>query len=124
MSESTVLNFNYSDSFILSSILIYKYRLQKVCIKLIIFEICLIHILLLIQINKFRKMLINDSNDSNHSSTLSVLVVSSFTKKEERKRQRQQAKQSQSSTKYCSVRKRIILCFVYKSIRGFMVKYE
>ena len=43
---------------------------------------------LLIQIHKFRKILIifiNDSSDSNQS-TFAVLVVDAFTKKEERKR--------------------------------------
>ena len=52
MSESTVLKFKYSDSFVLSTTLIYKYEHNKyeyneydynVDIELIPFEICLIH---------------------------------------------------------------------------------
>ena len=65
---------------------------HNVNIKLIIFEICLIHTF--IQIHRFRKILINDSNESNHSSKFIDLVVAAFTKKEESKRQRQQAKQT------------------------------
>ena len=37
---------------------------------------------LLIQIHKFRKILIIHINDSNHSSVYTVLVVAAFTKKE------------------------------------------
>ena len=45
---------------------------------------------LLIQILRFRKILINNSNNSNHSSKFTVLVVAALTQK----RPRQQAKQT------------------------------
>ena len=56
-------------------------------VKLIIFEMCLIHTKVII-------ILINGSSDSNPLSTFTVLVVAALTKREARKRQRQEAKQA------------------------------
>ena len=89
----------YSDSFVLSTILIYKYRLQWVCV-----QRChqthsnrVSYAWLLIQIYKFRKIIKILINDSNNSSKFTVLVVVAFTKKkEERKRQKLQAKLTQN----------------------------
>ena len=86
MNESTVLKFNYTDSFLHTTTLTvcndYEYE-YNVAIKLITFKICLIHSV--IQSHKFGKILINDSIDSYRSWKFIVLVY----KKEERKRQRQ-----------------------------------
>ena len=65
---------------------------------------------LLIQINRFRKILINDSNDSNHSQKFTVLVVTAFTKKKKEKKTKAASKaEIQPSTEYCSICTRIIL---------------
>ena len=77
-----------------------------------------VDIILLLQIHKFRKILIILIIDSNHSSTFTVLVVAAFTKKEEKKKNTKTARKASTkpSTEYCSVNMiRIILisCFVY-----------
>ena len=100
-SALTVLKFNYSDSFVLTTTLIYTVQVAKSInttltsnsyhSKYVWF------IWLLIQFHKFRKILIiliNVSSGSKYSSTFTVLVVVAFTKEEERKRQRQQAKET------------------------------
>ena len=84
VNESTVLKFNYSDSFVFTTTLIYKYKLQWVWVQ----HWHQTHNVRNI-FDKFRKVLINDSNDSNHSLKFIVLaVIVAFTIKEKRKRQR------------------------------------
>ena len=107
MSESRVLKFNYSDSFVFSSVLIYTLRLQWVRLQCwqqthsirYMFDS-------LIQIHKFRKLLIiliNASSVSNHSSTFTFSVnVLHFTKKEEEENgQRQSKKKNSKSYRLC-----------------------
>ena len=89
INESTILKFNHSDSFVLTTTLIYKneyneyeYNVDIEHSKYVWF-ICL-----LMQIHTFRKILlilINDSSDSNHSLKITVFVVVAFTKKKEEK---------------------------------------
>ena len=78
MSVLTVLKFNYSESLVFTATLIffvstgwneYEYDID---IKLITLETCLIHMPLIIQIHKFRKILVNDSI---YSSIFAALVV-------------------------------------------------
>ena len=94
MNESIVQKFNYSDSYVLTPTLIYKYEYNEyeynADIKLIPFEVCLIHK----PTHSDSQIKKNTSSDLNHSSKFIVLVVVVFTKKEEKKRQREQAKQT------------------------------
>ena len=68
---------------------------------------------LLIQIQRFRKILIiliNDSNKSNHSSKSTAFIGGAFTKKRRKKKTSTTRKpNTQPSTEHCSVRMRIIL---------------
>ena len=83
ITESTVLKFNYSDSFVLSSTLIYKYRLQWAWVQRW-HQTYNIRNMFDSYAYSFRFIY---SSDSNHSSKFAVLVVVVFIKKEERKRQ-------------------------------------
>ena len=95
MSESTVLKFNYSDSFIFKSTKIYKYRLQWVWVERWhqthnirnIFD-SYVYPFRLIDIRKIFSILINETSDSNHSSTFIVLADTTFTRKGKRKIQK------------------------------------
>ena len=120
------MKFNYCDSFVLKSTLIYMYRLQWVWVQpwhqthnirnmldSYVYSLRFIDL----DLEKYlrsRKVLINDSSDSNHSSIFTVVAVAAFIKKEKTKG----SIHTKPYTEYCSVRIRIILilCFVYVSI--------
>ena len=127
----------YSDSFGLTTTLIYKYRLQRVCIQhwhqtytiYVTITTTVIHVYHISiikysvsnaktwpQIHKFRKILTilrNDSSGSNPSTKFSVLVVVAFTKKDNRyiskKYMAASRADTQPSSEYFRVRMRVIL---------------
>ena len=91
MSESIVLKFNYSDSIVLSTTFFYKHRLQCVWIQCSLHSKYVWFICQLIQIHKFRKILIILIKDSSYSIHLSKFTALAY---KTRRRQRQQAKQT------------------------------
>ena len=65
---------------------------------------------LLIQIRKFRRILINDSSDSNHSTKFTVLAVTELLKKRRKKKSKASSKANKHPfTDYGSARTRIII---------------